>query len=82
MVDTKHQQEGLNNALTRTFAELLRAEVEVKVVEEKHDSVLLKLKQKDNEVNALKQVLSRFSSSKQEFNCAMQLLEEKYGFML
>ena len=54
----------------------------MKVVEEKHDSVLLKLKQKDNEVNALKQVLSRFSSSKQEFNCAMQLLEEKYGFML
>ena len=57
MVDRKHQQEGLNNTLTQTFAELFRAQAEVKVVEEKQDSTLLKLKQKDNKVNALKQVL-------------------------
>ena len=36
------------NTLTQTFAELFRAQAEVKVVEEKQDSALLKLKQKDN----------------------------------
>ena len=72
MVDMKHQQEGLNNTLTRTFAELFIGEVEVKVVEEKHDSALLKIKQKDNKVNALKQVLSRYGMGACAELCADQ----------